>query len=72
VNRRDVISLLPHAALLAVGLGDDKPFEVTIQRISLDEWRVWRFEQGQLIVDACQTLGDAMATARRVLVEDLA
>ena len=68
MTRRAFISALPLFAFRS----EKKPVEVTIQRISLDSWRVWRFEKGQLVVDACQTLGDAMNVARRVLVEDLA
>lgn len=67
MNRRAFISALPLFALRS----EKKPFEVTIQRVSLDDWRVWRLEKGRLIVDACHTLGDALNVAGRVLVQDV-
>lgn len=73
MNRREAISLLPHAALAAVGVGDDKPLEVTVQRISLGSWRVWRFDKsGALIVDECQSIGQVLDLTRRVLLMDAA
>lgn len=67
MNRRAFILALPPFAFRS----GEKPLEVTIQRISLDEWRVWRFENKELVVDACQTLGDALNVAHRVLVHDV-
>lgn len=71
MTRRSLLAMIA-APLLCRG-DETSTCEVTIQRVGTDRWFVWTFDDsGAAVVTPCRSCREALDTAHRILIADIA